>query len=112
MARPFDIRVRASAGRLVHWIGRSGRSYPLLTENVETFSLGEGDIHLLAKGSHVLWVGSAGDLVADAMSRTRFRLALDCATHVLRLAAGADRHGVVWDLEDAVPAIAAVAQAA
>ena len=93
-------------GRHSHWQGRSGRSYDLVSENVEKFAMGDSDLYLIAKGSHVMWVGSTSELVGDPMSRSRFRLALDCADRVFRLltpGAAAERLSTIWDLEGAAP---------
>ena len=93
-------------GRLSSWQGRSGQSYGLVSENLDHFAMGETNLFLLAKGSHVLWVGSSDELVADPMSRTRFRLALDCADRVFRLPSSdtaAQRLSTIWDLEGAEP---------
>jgi hypothetical protein len=95
-----------------HWLGQSGRDYALSTENIDSFAMTEADLYVIAKGGHVLWVGSTEDLVSDPMSRRRFRLALDCASHVFRLDAPEHRLATIWDLEQAVPAPALVAQAA
>lgn len=92
--------------RGTNWQGRSGRSYDLVSENLEHFAMGEAELYVIAKGSHVLWVGSTADLVSDPMSRTRFRLALDCADRVFRLvspAADSERLSTIWDLEGAEP---------
>ena len=94
-------------GRSSNWLGRSGRAYGLVSENLDRFAMADTDLYLIAKGNHVLWVGSTGELVADPMSRSRFRLALDCATNVFRLlapAAAAERLTTIWDLEGAEPA--------
>jgi hypothetical protein len=94
--------------RRARWRGRSGRSYLMAGENLERFAMSDGALYLIAKGSLVLWVGSTGDLVADPMSRTRFRLALDCADRVFRVEEpeGEDaRMATVWDLEGAEPAM-------
>jgi hypothetical protein len=94
--------------RRASWRGRSGRAYVMAGENLDRFALAEGALYLIAKGNLVLWVGSAGDLVADPMSRTRFRLALDCADRVFRVEEpeGEDAHmATVWDLEGAEPAM-------
>jgi len=104
-----------AAGRTTRWLGRSGRVYGLVGESLDSFAMNETDLYLIAKGSHALWVGSTGELVGDPMSRTRFRLALDCADRVFRLAGGAaesDRLAVVWDLEGGGPAPEWAAQAA
>ena len=77
--------VNYAFSRHSHWQGRSGRAYDLVSENLDHFAMGDADLYLIAKGSHVLWVGSTGELVADPISRSRFRLALDCADRVFRL---------------------------
>ena len=97
---------------LSHWQGQSGRDYGLNAESLDDFAMRESDLYVIAKGSHVLWVGSTEELVADPMSRTRFRLALDCATNVFRMDAPENRLSTIWDLEQAVPAAETVAQAA
>ena len=91
---------------VVSWIGRSGRAYELVGESLDRFAMTEADLYLIAKGGHTLWVGSTADLVDDALSRSRFRLALDCADRVFRLAssgAGSERLNMIWDLEGAEP---------
>lgn len=99
-------------GRHSNWQGRSGRAYDLVSENLEHFATDDTDLSVLAKGSHVLWVGSTSELVGDPLSRTRFRLALDCADRVFRVfspAAAAERLAVIWDLEGAEPMLGAQA---
>lgn len=94
-------------GRTSSWLGRSGRAYGMISENVEHFAMSDTDLYLMAKGSHVLWVGSMAELVGDPMSRRRFRLALDCATSVFRVQSPgvtAERLATIWDLEGAEPA--------
>lgn len=106
MARSVESNVLVHGfGRVSTWQGRSGQSYGLISENLEHFAMGQADLFLLAKGSHVLWVGSSDELVADPMSRTRFRLALDCADRVFRVltAKTAERPITIWDLEGAEP---------
>lgn len=92
--------------RHANWLGRSGRAYDLVHENLEHFAMADADLYMIAKGNHVLWVGSTGELVGDPMSRSRFRLALDCADRVFRLlspGATAERLSTIWDLEGAEP---------
>jgi len=94
-------------GRESHWQGRSGRAYDLVSENLDRFAMSDADLYVIAKGSHVLWVGSTDELVGDPLSRSRFRLALDCADRVLRvLTPGTvgERLTTIWDLEGAEPA--------
>jgi hypothetical protein len=93
-------------GRQSHWQGRSGRAYDLVSENLDHFAMGDAELYLIAKGSHVLWVGSTSELVSDPLSRSRFRLALDCADRVFRLlspGAAAERLSTIWDLEGSSP---------
>jgi hypothetical protein len=102
----------AGFGRVSHWAGRSGRLYDLVSESPDRFRMGDGELYLIAKGHAVLWVGSRNELVNDAMSRTRFRLALDCADRAFRLAAreSEGQHAsVIWDLEGGEPALEAQA---
>ena len=99
-------------GRQTNWLGRSGRAYDLVGENFERFAMGDAELYLIAKGNNVLWVGSTGELVGDPMSRTRFRLALDCADRVFRVdspRADAERLSTIWDLEGAEPQLGAQA---
>lgn len=98
--------------RISHWLGQSGRDYALTPEHLDDFVMSDADLTVIAKGNHVLWVGSSQDLVADPMSRARFRLALDGATSVYRLPAPADRLFTLFDLQQAIPAPDLVAQAA
>lgn len=104
--------VNHSFGRESHWQGRSGRAYDLISENLAQFAMGDAELYVLAKGSHVIWVGSTGELVLDPMSRTRFRLALDCADRVFKVltpSAAAERLSTIWDLEGAEPVTGAQA---
>lgn len=105
-------RSQLSSTRTVFWQGRSGQRYELTSENLERFAMRDTDLYVIAKGELPLWVGSTQDLVADPMSRTRCRLALDCATQVLRLPAPHDRMAAIWDLEGAEPMIEMTAYAA
>ncbi len=101
-------------GRRSHWHGRSGRGYELVGLALDSFAMRDADLYVIAKGSHVLWVGSSEDLVADPASRSRFRLAIDCADRAFLLSADAsgDRLATIWDLEGASPAPMTPAQAA
>ncbi|UYN98442.1 MAG: hypothetical protein KIT02_10775 [Devosia sp.] len=93
-------------GRRATWIGRSGRSFSLAGEVFTSFGMETGGLYLVAKGSNVLWVGSTDDLVADPVSRTRFRLALSCGDRAFRVDGvdlAGDRLATIWDLEGAAP---------
>jgi hypothetical protein len=53
-----------------------------------------------------MWVGSADDVIHDAQSRSRFRLALETADRAFAVDASEDelsRLTTVWDLEGAEP---------
>ena len=94
--------VVGSFGWAQHWLGRSGRSYGLIPQNFDSFSMVDDELYLIAKGSHVLWVGSTTELIGDPLSRTRFRLALDCGDRSFRLDnahANGERLTTIWDLE-------------
>jgi len=104
---PSSKVVHAGFGRPAPWLGRSGRHFDLLGESLEQFTMTEADLYLLAQGGHALWVGTLAELVADPISRSRFRLALTCADRVFHLPAPTDpaeRLRLIWDLEGAEPA--------
>ncbi len=107
-----DVQGMVRAGWRSHWHGRSGRDYELVGEPIDSFAMTGSALYLVAKGSLVLWVGSADDLVTDPASRSRFRLAIESADRAFRLAAeanDADRFATIFDLEGAAPAGAAQA---
>jgi hypothetical protein len=92
--------------RQVNWRGRSGRFYALTPERLETFVLARDGLYLLARGSLPVWVGSADDVIHDAASRARFRLALEAADRAFAVDIAGDelaRATTVWDLEGAEP---------
>lgn len=92
--------------RRVNWRGRSGRLYPLAPERLDTLALLGSGVHMLARGSMPLWVGSSLDVINDPPSRSRFRLALEAADRAFLVDMEADELGrmtMVWDLEGAEP---------
>ncbi|MEP7239807.1 MAG: hypothetical protein ABI697_02870 [Devosia sp.] len=96
----------AALVRQVNWRGRSGRFYALTPERLETLALHATGLHLLARGTVPMWVGSAHDVIHDPASRSRFRLALEAADRAFAVEAGDDdlmRATIVWDLEGAEP---------
>lgn len=107
MAALAERRIAASTPpRQVNWRGRSGRFYALTPERLDSFALAASGLYLLALGPSPMWVGSAADVINDAASRSRFRLALSCADRVFTVDAADDdlsRMTVVWDLEGAEP---------
>jgi hypothetical protein len=61
---------------------------------------------MLACGTVPIWVGSAHDVINDAPSRARFRLALEAADRAFLVDVDDDelsRMTTVWDLEGAEP---------
>lgn len=95
-----------AAPRPTSWRGPSGRAYPVQPERLDTFVLEDDAAHLLALGPHMLWAGTARDLIDSADSRARFRLAMTCADRVYRIAmpvADGDQMMLLWDLEGALP---------
>jgi hypothetical protein len=100
--RPFQSPLE----RTVNWHGRSGHAYMLRPVPLDGFALENDDLYLIARGSLVLWAGSSEDVINDAQSRARFRLALDCADRAFHVEVGSDqveRMTVIWDLEGAEP---------
>ena len=96
----------ATLARQVNWRGRSGRFYALTPERLDSFVLDTTSLYLLARGGVPMWVGTAHDVIHDAASRSRFRLALAAADRVFVVAADEDelsRMTIVWDLEGAEP---------
>jgi hypothetical protein len=92
--------------RQVNWRGRSGRFYALTPERFDSFALTTSGLYLLARGTMPMWVGTAADVINDAPSRARFRLALEAADRAFLVDADADelsRMTIVWDLEGAEP---------
>jgi hypothetical protein len=100
------------AARQVNWRGRSGRFYALTPERLDSFALTTTGLYLLARGGVPMWVGSAHDVIHDAQSRSRFRLALEAADRAFLVDVEDDdltRMTVVWDLEGAEPVTGVVA---
>ena len=92
--------------RQVNWRGRSGRFYALSPERFDSFALTSSGLYLLACGTVPVWVGSAHDVINDAASRARFRLALEAADRAFLVDVEDDelsRMTTVWDLESAEP---------
>jgi len=104
---PFtERRFGGAMAQRVNWRGRSGRFYALAPERLDSFSLGTEGLHMLARGTVPMWVGSAHDVIHDAQSRARFRLALAAADRAFAVEGSADalsQATIVWDLEGAEP---------
>jgi uncharacterized protein YfiM (DUF2279 family) len=96
----------AALARQVNWRGRSGRFYALTSERLDSFVLDTTSLYLLARGGVPMWVGTAHDVIHDAPSRSRFRLALAAADRAFVVAGDGDelsRMTTIWDLEGAEP---------
>ncbi len=86
---------------LLLWIGQSGRRYRLVPVSFSGFQLRDGEVHVLVAGSDALWAGSAGDVVADPLSRSRFRVAINRDVAVYRLEPTPEedmRVMIAWDI--------------
>ena len=88
---------------------RSGDDAPglLRIEDGVVAGLADGELYLLAAAHRVLWVGTLDEIVAEALARSQFRLALGAADSAFRVAAPTneiERMTLVWDLEGAEPA--------
>lgn len=97
-----------ASSRPVNWRGRSGRFYALSSESIDRFALEGDELYLIALGHNVLWAGSSREVVNDAESRARFRLALTCADRVFHVDSTGDeveRMTIVWDLEGGEPVL-------
>jgi uncharacterized protein YfiM (DUF2279 family) len=97
---------QTASQRQMNWRGRSGRFYALIFESLDSFDLTDEGLHMLARGGVPMWVGSGRDVIDDAPSRARFRLALAAADRAFRIDAEGDalsRASMVWDLEGAEP---------
>jgi hypothetical protein len=95
-----------SGPQSVNWQGRSGRLYALSCLRLGDLALSNSELCLIARGSSVLWVGSASEVIGDQSSRARFRLALENAERAFVLPAPSDevtRMTLIWDLEGAQP---------
>ena len=107
MAYLANSRIPAvTSPRQVNWRGRSGRFYALTPERLDSFVLTTTGLYMLARGTLPLWVGTAHDVIHDAASRARFRLALAAADRAFLVDTDEDelsRLTVVWDLEGAEP---------
>jgi len=103
------------AERATSWQGVSGRLYGIVLECVDGFTLRENHLYIIAGAKSVLWVGSTAELVADPLSRTRFRQALCATERIIRLLAPteeAERLSTIVDLEGGAPAPTTTAAAA
>lgn len=117
MTNPIGELHRSLKASLLHarWRGRSGRRFELVPENLDRFAMRDGELLILAKGNHVMWVGANEELVADPVSRARFRLAMSCADRAFSFPLvdlPGERLSTIWDLEDAAPELSTSAQAA
>ena len=91
---------------ILDWTGQSGRHYRLVPDSLPGFQLSDSRVHVLVCGIEVLWAGSAGEVVNDPHSRSRFRAAMEREVAVYRLEPTPDedlRAMVAWDIVNGVP---------
>lgn len=89
-------------GDVVVWTGRSGRRYLVSRVEGAQTALVPARLYLLSAAGVIRWVGTAGDLIADQFSRTRFRQLTASGAELLSMAAPEDDLGrmtLAWDLE-------------
>lgn len=65
--------------RHANWRGASGADHAVRIEAVDSFTMEEGRLYLLALGDTAAWVGGARDVIEDHQARARFRAALAVA---------------------------------
>lgn len=97
-----------AAALATNWRGRSGRFYALEPLPLERFALTGDHLYLLTTGERVLWVGTADEVIAEALTRARFRVALGAADAAFRMDAPLgeiERMTIAWDLEGAEPVL-------
>lgn len=83
------------------WRGRSGQRYSLL-EVQDRSSIRSSHIYALAESGIVRWVGTAESLLADPVSREKFRQQDGARTLMLAMPFAGDELAamtLVWDLE-------------
>jgi hypothetical protein len=91
-------RIEQDKSAVTHWLGRSGRDYGLVAENLSSFTLNTAALYVLAEGSIIAWAGTSEDLIADTTCRAKFRQALESATDAFSMASPDNPQAIVWDL--------------
>ena len=106
MSRKLPSPLEHLPTRPVSWRGRSGRTYAMVRETLDSFVMDDQELYVLTSGDKACWVGTAGDLIGDGRSRARFREAVRVANSVLRIARPSDdvtTLTTMWDLEGGEP---------
>jgi len=88
--------------RTARWQGGSGRVYPALAENRDSFLFDDESLYVLVEAGVAGWIGTARDLIEDEASRARFRRVVHRASAVLRLECPDDdveRMCLVYDID-------------
>lgn len=83
------------------WKGRSGKRYHLANVDMRA-RMQPGHLYALAGDGVILWAGTAQDLLADPVSRARFRREQTASTAMLSMPADGDLLDIMtiaWDLE-------------
>lgn len=90
--------------RAVSWRGRSGHSYAMVEERMDSFSLTDNALFVLVADNIPCWVGTATDVIEDSSSRARFRAALKACSSVFKLDVSllddVKRVATAWDVEN------------
>ncbi len=67
------------------WHGGTGKDYPVDEMDLESFTLDDASIYLLAADNRAVWIGGARDLIEDNNSRSQFRQAIKLATAAYKM---------------------------
>lgn len=106
MAKISDRPLDTLKQRPVSWRGQSGRTYDMVRERLDNFTFDERGLYVLLADGKACWVGTAGDVIGDEVSRARFRAAVQVASSVLRTARPSDAVSIMttmWDIEGGAP---------
>jgi len=70
---------RSCSIHLANWQGGTGKCYTVEEIGLKDFILSDTSIYLLVLNSRAVWIGGAGDLIEDSISRSQFRQAIKLA---------------------------------
>lgn len=90
------------AGGALLWTGRSGRRYLMSRVVEERARMAAAQFYALVEHGVIRWAGTAEDLIADPMSRQRFRTVSAAGAQMLSMAAPGEPLAIMtlaWDLE-------------
>lgn len=90
------------AGGALLWTGRSGRRYLMARVTSDRARMAAAQFYALVEHGVIRWAGTAEDLIADPMSRQRFRKVSAAGAQMLSMAAPDEPIAIMtltWDLE-------------